>query len=198
MNINHFHKFKEYEEKGLKKKASEAVRGFIDSFENDEEREDWVLDYLSSLKLERHSKIRHEIFAELVYPILKNGYINQDFNSMLWLGKLAQNLYQNRHIHEEMDWVTELFLFKRSLEINPENDESRLLFLSVIVAWLEYSEHEWPSGILYGNDGATPEQCDEILVEVQRVMKLDKEHRYSAFIKQYIKKLNEYRERLNK
>ena len=73
-----------------------------------------------------------------------------------------------------------------------------MFLLKAIVSWLDYSEHEWPSGILYGNDDATIEQCDELNTEVQRVLKLDKEHMYSEFIKQYVKKLNEYRARLNK
>jgi hypothetical protein len=133
-----------------------------------------------------------------LYPILKTGYENNDFACTLWLGKLAQNIYQAQKLHEELNWVSELSLYKKCHVIDPSNDEARLLLLKAIVSWLEYSEHEWPSGILYGNDGATVEQCDEISIEVQRVLKMDKEHIYSEFIKQYVKKLGEYRARLNK
>lgn len=198
MNIEHYQEFRELEEKGLKKQASRALRDFISSFENGREKEEWVWDYLPKLQNNRHSRIRHEIFHELVYPTLKAGYENNDFASTLWLGKLAQNIYQAQQLHEELDWVSELGLYNKSHEIDPSNDEARLLLLKAIVSWLEYSEHEWPSGILYGNDGATIEQCDEISAEVQRVLKLDKEHIYSEFIKQYVKKLSEYRARLNK
>lgn len=198
MNIEHYREFKDLEEKGLKKLASKALRAFISSFKNGQEKEEWVWEYLPKLQANRHSRIRHEIFHELVYPILKAGYKNHDFASTLWLGKLAQNIYQAQQLHEELDWVSELSLYKKSHEIDPGNDEARLLLLKAIVSWFEYSEHEWPSGILYGNDGATIEQCDEISAEVQRVLKLDKEHAYSEFIKQYVKKLSEYRARLNK
>ena len=198
MNIEHYHEFREYEEKGLKKQASKSLRAFISSFKSDEEINEWVWEHLPTMETNRHSRIRHEIFHELVYPILKSGYENNDFSSTLWLGKLAQNIYQAQQLHEELDWVTELSLYNKSHELDPSNDEARLLLLKAIVAWLEYSEHEWPSGILYGNDGATIEQCDEISTEVQRVLKLDKEHSYSEFIKQYVKKLSAYRARLNK
>lgn len=198
MNIEHYREFKELEEKGLKKQASKALRVFISSFENEQEKEEWVREYLPKLQTNRHSRIRHEIFYELVYPILKAGYKNNDFASTLWLGKLAQNFYQARQLHEELNWASELSLYKKSYEIDPGNDEARLLLLKAIVSWLEYSEHEWPSGILYGNNGATIEQCDEISSEVQRVLKLDKENAYNEFIKQYVKKLSEYRARLNK
>ena len=198
MNVEHYQEFKEFEEKGLKKQASKSLRSFISTFESEREIEDWVWEYLPKLETNRHSRIRHEIFHELVYPVLKNGYENNDFSSTVWLGKLAQNIYQAQQLHEELGWVTELGLFNKSHELDPSNDEARLLLLKAMVAWLEYSEHEWPSGILYGNDGATIEQCDEISTEVQLVQQLDKEHRYNEFIKQYIKKLSEYRARLNK
>ncbi|MGF1723462.1 hypothetical protein [Photobacterium nomapromontoriensis] len=198
MNIEDFKEFKEYEEKGLKKQASKSLRAFILSFDNEREIEEWVWEYLPKLETNSHSRIRHEIFHELVYPILKVGYEDDDFHSTLWLGKLAQNLYQAQKLHEELGWLSELSLYNKSHEIDPENDEARLLLLKAIVSWLEYSEHEWPSGILYGNDGATIEQCDEISTEIQRVIKLDKEHTHSEFIKEYVKKLSNYRARLNK
>ena len=195
MNIAHYLEFKEYEEKGLKKQASSSVRAFIASFENGNEIEEWVWKYLPELETNRHSRIRHEIFQELVYPVLKRGYEQDDFSSTLWLGKLAQNLYQAQQLHEELAWATELSLFNKCYEIDPKNDEARLLLLKAMVAMLEYSEHEWPSGILYGNDAATIEQCDEIEQEVQRILQLDRECTYSEFIKQYIEKLSLHRVR---
>lgn len=198
MNIEHYREFKELEEKGLKKQASKALRAFISSFENGQEKEEWVREYLPELQTNKHSRIRHEIFHELVFPILKAGYENNDFASTLWLGKLAQNFYQVRKLHEELDWASELSLYNKSHEIDPDNDEARLLLLKAIVSLLEYSEHEWPGGILYGNSGATIEQCDEISAEIQRVLKLDKENAYGEFINQYAKKIRKYRARLNK
>ncbi|OOF24065.1 hypothetical protein BZJ19_11880 [Salinivibrio proteolyticus] len=198
MNIDHYQEYREFEEKGLKKPASKALRNFISSFENEIEKEEWVWEYLPTLQTNRHSRIRHEIFHELVYPILKAGYENNHFASTLWLGKLVQNIYQTQQLHEELNWISELNLYSKSYEIDPSNDEARLLLLKILVSWLEYSGHEWPSGILYGNDGATIEQCEEIGAEVERVLKLDKEHAHSEFIEQYVKKLSEYRSRLNK
>jgi hypothetical protein len=198
MIIEHYQEFRELEEKGLKKQASRALRNFISSFENGREKEEWVWEFLPTLQTNRYSRIRHEIFHELVYPALKAGYEKNDFDCTLWLGKLAQNIYQAQHLHEELNWVSELSLYNKSHELDPNNEEARLLLLKALVSWLEYSEHEWPSGILYGNNGATIEQCEEISAEVQRVLKLDKEFAHSEFIKQYIKKLSEYRARLNK
>lgn len=196
MNINYYQQFEVFEEKGLKKDATKSIRAFISSFEGKEQIESWVWDYLPALKKNRHSRIRHEIFIDLVFPILKAGYQSNDFRCTLWLGKLIQNIYQAKKLDEELGGVTDLGLFRKCYEIDPTNDEGRQLLLKSIVAWLEYSVHEWPSGILYGNDGATLEQCTDISIEVERVLKLDKEHSYSEFIKQYVKKLTEYRTKL--
>jgi len=198
MNIDHFHKFEEYLDKGLKKQASGSVRAFISSLESEEEVYAWVWEYLPRLDKNRHSRIRHELFQEVIFPVLKAGYEKGDFKCTLWLGKLSQNLYQSQKLHEELNWETELGFYNKAYDIAPDNDEVRLLLLNSIVSWLQYTEHEWPSGILYGNNGATPEQCNEIAVEVQRVLSMDKEHKYSEFIKQYNKKLCQYRARLNK
>ncbi len=197
MNIKHYNEFLEYQDKGLKKQAGKSVRMFISTFQNEDEIKEWVLQYLPSLTTNRSSRIRHEIFHELVYPVLKAGYVDNDFVSTLWLGKLIQNVYQATRLHEELSWVSELQLFRKCYEQKPEDDEARLLCLKTLVDWLEYSEHEWPSGILYGNDGATLEQCGEILREIEIILKLDKEYKYSDFIKQYSKKLVQYKTRLN-
>ncbi len=198
MNIDHFHKFEDYIEKGLKKEASKSVRAFISSLDDQREAEAWVWEYLPKLSKNRHSRVRHELFHEVIFPVLKTGYEDGEFKSTLWLGKLSQNLYQAEKLHEQLGWVTELDFYKKAYKLDPENDEVRMLLLDSIVSWLQYTEHEWPSGILYGNNGATLDQCQEIAVEVQRVLSMDKEYKYSEFIKQYNKKLCQYRARLNK
>ena len=170
MNIKHYYEFRGFEEKGLKTSAAKSLRAFISSFKSQQEIEEWVWEYLPKLEKNKHLRIRYELFHELIYPILKTGYQNNDFASTLWLGKLAQNIFQAQRVHEDLGWVSELGLYEKSYEINPKNDEARLLLLRAIVSWLKYSEHEWPSGILYGKDGATIGQCDEISIQVQRVI----------------------------
>lgn len=196
MNIEHYEAFLEHEKKGLKKQATASVRAFIESFNGLEEIENWVWENLPKLKTNNHSRIRHEIFSDLVYPILKKGYENNDAVSTLWLGKLSQNIYQARQIHKELNWVTEIGFYIKAYELDP-SDEARLRLLEATVAWLEYSEHEWPSTILYGQNGATLEECEHINASVQRALELDKEQHYREFIEQFVEKLNEYKTRFS-
>jgi hypothetical protein len=65
--------------------------GFIASFRDDAEISAWVWWHLPQLRTNRHSRIRHELFERLIFPVLKRGYEAGDFESMLWLGGLIMS-----------------------------------------------------------------------------------------------------------
>lgn len=199
MNIEYYQNFLNFQDSGQKKKATNSLRYFIASFEDSKDIDNWVWANLNHLatNINAHSRIRHEIFYELVYPTLKAGYSANDFTSTLWLAKLSQNLYQAPNIHQELAWVSEMELLYKCHALKPADNEANLLLLKCIVRFLQYSEHEWPNGLLYGNDGATLEQCGEITIEIELALSLDKECQYTEFIKQYAKKLSQYQADLN-
>jgi hypothetical protein len=53
-------------------------------------------------------------------------------------------------------------------------------------SYLEYTLHELPSCVLYAQDGATPEQCDELLARLgefrEHVTVLDFQERYGDLV----------------
>lgn len=198
MNIEYYQNFLRFQSLGQKNNATKSLRDFISSFESIEEIDNWVWVNLADLSSNSNARVRHEIFHELIYPVLKSGYNKGDFTSTLWLAKLIQNVYQMAKIHEELVGVSEMELLRKCHTLEPENNEVRLLLLECIVKLLQYSEHEWPRGILYSHDGATLEQCGEIAIEIELALSLDKECQYTEFIKQYTKKLSQYQADLNK
>ena len=192
MNIEYFEKFEMELELGLKKKAAASVKQFVNSFENDDEIKSWVWSYLPKLEKNRHSCIRYEIFIDLVYPVLKKGFESRDYNSTLWLGKLVQNVYQTKGIFEELGSNVEMDFFRKCHEIDPNVEEGNELLLQSILSWLSHCVHEWPSGILYGMDGASIEQCKEIRSEANFVKLLSSKERELSFINDFLVKLTEY------
>ena len=196
MRIEYYNKFIDHQERGLKKLATQAVRDFIASFENEEEISNWVWDFLPKLQKNRHSRVRHEIFCELVYPTLKRGYDSGDFKSTLWLGKLIQDIYQTNVLDDKFSYMTDFDFFRESYEINPKSEKARLLLLECIIKRLEYAAHEWPSGILSGNHGATLEECEEIGSEARLAKALDQKNKYSEFISEFMNKLMQYKSEL--
>ncbi|MBZ2164318.1 hypothetical protein [Alteromonas stellipolaris] len=198
MKIEYYQNFEKELKAGLKKQASLSVKHFVSSFESNDEIEKWVWEYLPKLEKNRHSCIRHELFVNLVYPTLKNGFYSEDYNSTLWLGKLIQNIYQTGKLFEELGGLCEIDFYRKCYEIDPTQSEASKLLLVSLLNWFSYCEHEWPSGILYGNNGATIEQCEEIRDEVQFALTLPVEAQDKEFIAGFLTKLSEYEARLNK
>jgi len=197
MDIENFETYKAYNEKGLKKPATASLHKFIASFLGDSERQDWVWSYLATLEKNNHCRIRHEIFTELVYPVLKQGYLNQDFDATFWLGQLTQNIYQNKALHEELDFITEYQLYLKCYQLKPNSVEVISVLLKVMVQQLEYALHEYPSAILWDNNSANLAQCEELAKELAFARKLDGESKYNLFFNDVEDKLSTYSARLN-
>ena len=196
MNIEYYEKFEKELDAGLKKQAAVSVKLFIDSFKGVDEIQQWVWSYLPKLEKNRHSCIRHELFINLIYPTLKQGFESKDYDSTLWLGKLVQNVYQTKGVFEELGFLVEMDFYKKCYEIDPHNTEGNTLLLNSIINGLSHCQHEWPSGILHGMSFATLEQCSEIREEANFVLALTTEPSDKEFIVQFLDKLNQYENRL--
>ncbi len=72
MNIEYYKDFLQFQDKGLKKQASKSVRAFISSFKNEDDRSSWVWSNLQKLETNCQTRIRYELFNELIYPVLKD------------------------------------------------------------------------------------------------------------------------------
>jgi len=198
MNIEYYESFEKELEAGLKKQATASVKKFVDSFKSREDINNWVWSYLPNLEKNHHSCIRYEIFINLVYPTLKQGFESNDYDSTLWLGKLVQNVYQTKGTFEELGSLTERDFYRKCYEIDSSNPEGKTLLLKSILNWFSHCEHEWPAGILYAMDGATNEQCEIIKNEIDFALTLVSFESDKAFIEQFRSKLRLYEERLNK
>ncbi len=197
MNIEYYENYEKELNAGLKKQAKKSIALFIKSFKDEDEVRSWVWEYLPQLGGNTHGCIRHEIFVNLVYPVLKKGFDSNDYESTLWLGKLVQNIYQAKGVCEEFESLTEMDFYRKCHDIDPDNNEGKKLLLNHILGWLSQCEHEWPRGILYGMDGATIEQCKDIREEANFALSLTTKPSHKEFIKQFLDKLSQYEQRLN-
>jgi len=198
MNINYFNEYLDYKNKGLKQQTKAALARFINSFQSYGEKESWTMEYLPKLKLDANGcRIRNELFEEIIFPVLWNGYNNKNVNLIVWLVKLSQNYYQNNNVWEKMDYITDWQLIHKCYEIDPNNEEVIDLHLKIEIRQIAYSIHEWSSGmILIGNDSATKEQCKRLLEDIPFINNLDRNKKYQDFIKDYEDKLIEYMKNL--
>ncbi len=198
MNRELFKEFESLRDRGLKKKASIAINDFIESFENDLEKEEWTKDYLNLYSEGNNGKIRHELFDRVIFPVLLKGYKERDLWSYMMLIKFIQNIYQAHELHKKLDQKSDHTLLKECVALFPEADEPKLKLLQAQIRWFEHCEHEWPSGILYGMNGATPPQLEEILSEISHARKLDKSDRYCEYLDRFEDRVHEYKKKLIK
>ena len=194
MDESLYRQFVELSAAGRKVQARECVRLFSDSFESFEEKQRWTREFLK--RGEFGHKIRHEIYSKVIFPVLEHGLHEGNFECMVWLARTSQNLYDDRRLHERIGFLSESMLLRRALATCPQDEELNRLLLRSLLKWLSYCEHEWPLGILYGNNGATLAECEEIALEVSFGRELDSQGEHASFLDEFEIKLEQYQERL--
>lgn len=196
MELDYYKQYLHYKAVGFRSEARANLQQFIDSFVSITEKEQWTREFLEAG--EYGHKIRYELYEEVVFPALLNGYQRKDPWSVLWLARTAQNLYKVKHLHEQIDLKTDFGLLKECYLLDPNNIEIRKDLLNIQVQWLQYCIHEYPTGILYGNDGATTEECQEILSEIGFVREFDTKKIQEELLNDVQSKVLEYRDRSRK
>jgi hypothetical protein len=115
---------------------------------------------------------------------------------MHWIAKTINNLFSSRILWEEIGNKTDLEIIEECYRIDPFNEEIKETFLELKIRFISNSQHEWPSGILFGMNGASLEECLEIKNELPFIKLLDKEKKYEKYIADYESKLDIYIDRL--
>ena len=156
MNLITYAEFVKADRSGRKTAAASAIQAFIGSFESIDEKRAWVVEFLKTFS--PGEKIRHELYAEVVFPVLIQSYRNSEAWGIEWLAATIQNLYRARNLWAQIDFITEHGLLRQWRALAPESVSARNALLEKMIEGFEYSEHEWPAGILYGMNGANKEE----------------------------------------
>lgn len=116
--------------------------------------------------------IRRPLFQRAVFPALLAGYKASLPGCARWLAGLVDQ--SNPECREKLGpgGATELALLWAAIRHDPGDRRSRLLLIDKVAYRLRYSIHEVPSGVLYGIDGASPEQCQELEEELAEFCRL--------------------------
>jgi hypothetical protein len=167
---------------GRKEEARLAIRRFIESFNNLEEREDWTRRFLSTIK--PGTKLRHELYEEVVLPVLMAGYEARDPWSLYWLAQTSKNA---RYFDRRLDLPSSQELLKEAHALDPSSDAIRHDLLRSLLYGFEYMAHEWPTALLYAPDSPWQTQYREILAEIRLARELDTSGKYAGQIAKFEK-----------
>ena len=118
--------------------------------------------------------IRRPLFKRAVFPALLAGYRARLPGSARWLAGLSQQLLSCPAGRERLlpEVATEQTLLLAAIRHDPDDRRSRLRLIDTLADGLRFSLHEIPSGVLYGMDGASPEQCRELEAELEEFCRL--------------------------
>lgn len=187
-----YHKFVALNTSGRKEEAKAALQEFLASFQTAEEKRAWVHDFLEHGAYGH--RIRHELYEQLVFPVLLDGYNRQEARSLYLLAKTAQNLYAARSLHAQIGRKTEQQLLREVYDLTRDEEVGQNL-LRANLRWFDYCQHEWPAGILYGADGASLSECEEILQEIAFSLTLATGVE-EAYLQEFESRVQEWKNRL--
>ena len=153
-----------YYDKKLKKESSKYLQRFIKLFEKEEFdiRREFVF-FLCKTKYDEKGKfiIQYPILKDVIYPILKIGYIENNMPETRWLyqTKLREKIIQ---LTSKNDYAEDMLM--KCLKIAPDDYLSSELLLEYYIDILEYGSHELPETLSL--DG---EYCKRILKKITSI-----------------------------
>jgi len=143
--------------------------------------------------------IRRPLFRRAIFPALLAGHCAGLGSCARWLAGLSEHLRGCADCREQLasDEQTEVGLLRAALRHDPADHLSRRRLVEKMATWLRYTLHEIPSGVLYGADAASPEQCRELEQDLDEFCLLlageDSAQRYQDLIHDCRLHFREYR-----
>lgn len=143
--------------------------------------------------------VRFPLFRRALLPALIEGVAAREPGPARWLASFDQLL---NHVPRELPvgLSTAESLLREALRVDPNDQRARRKLVEREAWYLEYTLHELPSGVLFGNDGATSAECGELLERLaefrQNVETIQEASRYAELIADCDLHFHAYREYL--
>lgn len=126
--------------------------------------------------------IRRPLFERAVFPALLAGHLAELPGCARWLEALFDHLCHSPECQQQLPPAerTQRGLLRAALRHDPTDRKSRQRLIQLMTSQLRYSLHELPTGVLYGTDGASPDECQELQQEVEELCHLVAEENQGA------------------
>jgi hypothetical protein len=185
-----YRRFLELRSSGQREAANAMAEAVVKEFHNSPNEE-----FIISLCAEINRKSNHLLWAGIVLPFVEAGIANNP-HAIKCLIQTISNLYSDKVAHARLGWVSEHQLIDQYLGMCPDDSWALARKQETLSQWLRYTIHEWPSGVLYGNDGASIDECSEILAAVDDLRRIDQERRFTDLCDRVESLTRMYRDRL--
>jgi hypothetical protein len=118
--------------------------------------------------------VRWPLFRAVLFPALFAGLAASVPGSARWLAGFAQLLYQSPDCCEQLseELHSDYGLLLRAVRDDPSDTVAKTRLLRLMRCRFDYVLHHLPAGVLYGCDGASIEECDELLNQLSAYERL--------------------------
>jgi hypothetical protein len=162
-------RYRELENRGDRAAVLDALSAFVTGVENAPAsvRGFWTDECLrASSDPNSGFRIRAPLFQRVLFPELRARYVAGDAPAARALAQLSQELFRYREGWEALGWPGEVDLWKEAYRRDPTSGDARAKLVAATASFIRYTLHELPAGVLYGSDGATLEQCNDLVAEL--------------------------------
>lgn len=118
--------------------------------------------FLDRLK-EQQIALRMPLFTALVYPVLEREISRENPQALLLLLQHLDLLHKYALRYRKQEAYSERALIRHYLALVPDDRAVLMRQRALLALDLEYSLHELPTGVLFGINGATADDCLELL-----------------------------------
>jgi hypothetical protein len=124
----------------------------------------WALELAASVA-DRGSdlQVRFPLFRRVLLPALAKGVTSHEAGCARWLARFESLLYHSDQSALPEELRTAVALLREAVRLDADDALARRRLVERHASYLDYTLHELPDEVLYGQDGATPEQCDDLL-----------------------------------
>lgn len=195
MNMELYYRYERLADAGRRQESGKVLSAFIASLASDDERRSFSRTFLQQ-QFDR-DQIRHELYEEVIFPVLLEGFRQRDAWALLWLAKTRINLLRATRLWDQIDRTAPADLLRQAYAARPEDEAIREELLAFLMEGFHTCLHEWPSAILTAQGAAEAEDCVELLEEVELARRLDPEQRHAEFLHEVEEKVKQYQRRLD-
>jgi len=125
-----------------------------------------TLDCINYLQQEKII-IRHPLFLNIFYPILTSEIDKNNIEAIKSLIRLFEYLGNCQSLTNDNRFSV-WKLLEQGLQLSPNDKEFLRQYEEKQTDYFKYTLHELPTGVLYGANGATIEQCEDLLNELNK------------------------------
>jgi len=160
------------EERGQRRALLAALESFVAQLEAAPTRGKTEFAFeLAAEVVDRRSgiPIRHPLFGRIIGPRLVAGIEEELPGCARWLAGLSHSLCKFPTLLKKLgEDASEIALLTQALRHDPTDAASRARLIDAEANYLRYTLHELPVGVLFDGNGASVEECDELVETLSR------------------------------